>query len=99
MNTSGIITTIAGTGFAGYSGDDSAATAAKLNTPVGVAVDTAGIVYISDCINDRIRKVNNSGIITTIAGGMTGYSGDNRHPLQNYILRKVLCLTEAAIYI
>ncbi len=78
VNTAGIITTIAGTGVAGYSGDDSAATAAQLNTPAGVAVDGSGNVYISDDYNHRIRKVDAAGIITSIAGtGAYGYNGDN----------------------
>ena len=78
VNTAGIITTIAGNGVAGYSGDDSAATLAKLDGPAGVAVDASGNVYIADDYNSRIRKVNTSGIITTIAGtGVNGYSGDN----------------------
>lgn len=77
VNTSGIISTIAGTGIAGFSGDGGPATAAGLNTPVGVFVDGAGNVYIGDYSNHRIRKVNTSGIITTIAGnGTAGYSGD-----------------------
>ena len=74
----GIILTIAGTGTAGYSGDSSLATSAKLNGPVGVAVDTAGNVYIVDKGNNRIRKVDNTGMITTIAGtGVAGFYGDN----------------------
>jgi sugar lactone lactonase YvrE len=78
VNTAGIITTIAGTGVEGYGGDDSAATTAKLAGPVGVAVDASGNLYISDDYNARIRKVNTSGIITTIAGiSAYGYSGDN----------------------
>jgi len=78
VNAAGIITTIAGTGVAGYGGDDSAATAAKLNGPAGVAVDASGNVYIADDYNARIRKVNAAGIITTIAGtGGYGYGGDN----------------------
>ncbi len=77
INTSGIISTIAGTGIAGFSGDGGPATAARLNSPVGVFVDGSGNVYIGDYSNHRIRKVNTSGIITTIAGtGTPGYSGD-----------------------
>jgi len=73
----GIITTIAGNNTAGYSGDGGAATAAELNAPHGVAVDASGNVYIADESNQRIRKVNTSGIISTIAGNGTGaYSGD-----------------------
>ncbi len=77
VNTAGIITTIAGTGVAGYNGDNIAATAAELKGPTGVAVDAAGNVYIADNYNNRIRKINATGIITTVAGnGSIGYSGD-----------------------
>ena len=78
INTSGIITTIAGNGTFGYSGDGGAATAAELNNPTGVAVDASGNVYIADRNNNRIRKINTSGIISTFAGtGTAGYSGDD----------------------
>jgi sugar lactone lactonase YvrE len=77
INTSGIITTIAGNGVAGFGGDGMAATNAQLNQPSGVAVDVAGNVYIADLTNQRIRKVNASGIISTIAGnGVSGFAGD-----------------------
>ena len=77
VNTSGIIYTVAGTGSLGYSGDGGAATAAMINTPWGVAVDNSGNVYIADRFNNRIRKVNSSGVISTIAGnGTGGYTGD-----------------------
>ena len=72
----GVITTVAGTGTPGYSGDNGAATSATLNAPWGVAVDSAGNLYISDAGNNVIRKVS-GGVITTIAGtGIPGYSGD-----------------------
>ncbi|HST25025.1 MAG TPA: PKD domain-containing protein [Gaiellaceae bacterium] len=72
----GIITTVAGTGTPGYSGDGGQATSAQLQYPVGVAVDTQGSLYIADSGNNRIRKVS-GGIITTVAGaGTAGYSGD-----------------------
>jgi len=78
INTSGIINTMAGTTGAGFSGDGSPATAAQLDYPFAVAADVAGDIYISDVANQRIRMVNASGIITTIAGnGSVGYSGDN----------------------
>ncbi|MBX3164543.1 MAG: T9SS type A sorting domain-containing protein [Bacteroidetes bacterium] len=82
VSTNGIITTIAGIGGFGFSGDGGLATAAALNYPGGVAVDAAGNVYIADTWNNRIRKVSTNGIITTIAGsGATGssnggFSGD-----------------------
>jgi len=73
----GIITTVAGNGTAGYSGDGGPATGAQLNRPWAIAVDSAGDIYIADYNNSRIRLVNTQGIITTIAGGIgAGYSGD-----------------------
>lgn len=78
MDRAGIITTIAGTGVAGYSGDGDLATLATLNYPTGVKVVANGDIYITDNTNHRIRKVQKStGIITTVAGtGVPGYSGD-----------------------
>ncbi len=78
VNTAGIISTIAGNGTAGYSGDGGQATAAELNYPVGIVFDSVGNLYIADQANRRVRKVNTAGIITTIAGnGTAGFSGDN----------------------
>jgi len=77
--STGIISTIAGTGASSYSGDNGAATSATLSYPFGVGLDTAGNVYIADTDNHRIRKVTiSTGIITTFAGtGTSSYSGDN----------------------
>lgn len=73
----GIITTVAGTGLAGVSGDEGPATAARLNAPAGVAVDTDGSIFISDTGNHRIRQVTPDGVIHTIAGGdQAGFAGD-----------------------
>jgi len=73
----GVITTAAGNGTQGFSGDNGAASGAELNSPIGVAVDSAGNLYIADTYNQRVRKVAN-GVITTVAGnGTAGYSGDN----------------------
>ena len=72
----GVITTVAGNGNSGFSGDDVAATATKLNKPRGVYVDVAGNIFIADTENSRIRKVDtDTGLITTIAGN--GDRGDN----------------------
>ena len=77
VGTNGIITTAAGNGIGGYSGDGGAATNAELNFPPGVAVDATGNLFIADEGNYRIRKVGSDGLITTIAGnGTYGYSGD-----------------------
>ena len=77
VNNAGIISTFAGTGVSGFSGDGSAANLAQIDGPMGVATDPAGNVYIVDAGNDRIRKVNISGVISTIAGtGVGGFSGD-----------------------
>jgi len=77
--TTGIITTVAGTGTQGFSGDGGPATSAALFDPSGVALDSAGNVYIADSDNQVVRKVTASTqVITTIAGtGTSGYSGDN----------------------
>jgi hypothetical protein len=77
VSTNGIITTVAGNGTNGYSGDGGAATNAEINYPYGVRVDAAGDLFIADYGNYRVRKVSTNGIITTVAGnGTHGYSGD-----------------------
>lgn len=77
VSTTGVITTIAGNGTSGFSGDGGAATAAQLKYPTNVAVDASGNVYITDANNARIRKVTPAGIISTYVGdGTLGYGGD-----------------------
>ena len=77
VNTSGIISTVAGIGSGGFYGDGGQATAAQLYNPVGIAIDPSGNLYIADMLNNRVRKVNAAGIISTIAGSATpGYYGD-----------------------
>jgi hypothetical protein len=63
IDTSGIITTVAGNGTEGFSGEGGEATSATLNTPIGVAVDRAGNLYIADAFNNRIRKVSAAGLL------------------------------------
>ncbi|WP_250291816.1 NHL repeat-containing protein, partial [Frankia sp. CiP1_Cm_nod1] len=78
IGTNDVITTVAGTGAPGYSGDGGPATAARLAGPGGLAADTAGNLYIADNANNRVRRVSSDGVITTIAGtGVAGFSGDN----------------------
>ncbi len=79
VTASGTITTIAGVGIAGYDGDGGPATNAALNSPEDVAVDAAGNVYIADSLNNRIRKIDTNGIITTVAGnGIARYTGEGQ---------------------
>ena len=77
VNTDGIITTVAGKGPAGYSGEGIPATDALLNHVYGITMDALGNLYLADTDNHRIRKVNANGIITTVAGnGANGFTGD-----------------------
>ncbi|MFS8083904.1 MAG: hypothetical protein ACMG51_10660, partial [Ginsengibacter sp.] len=77
VSPSGIITTIAGTGVGGYSGDGSAATFAQIFGPAGIKIDKSGNIFFADNSNERIRKIDTLGIITTVAGnGIEGYNGD-----------------------
>ncbi len=77
VDTNGIITTVAGSGNCGFSGDNGPATNASLENPQGVAVDASGNVFIGDYLNNRVREVGTNGIITTFAGdGASDYSGD-----------------------
>jgi sugar lactone lactonase YvrE len=80
--STGIITTVAGTGAPSYSGDGGPATSAGLNNPTGVAFDTAGNLYIADQVNNRIRMVS-AGTITTVAGNGTVGSGGDGGPAIN----------------
>ncbi len=77
IDVNGNITTIAGNGQAGFSGDGGPATQASLNSPVGIALDAAGNLYISDKENNRARRISVEGVISTIAGnGDTVFAGD-----------------------
>src|ERR1035437_9880379 len=77
VSPDGIITTVAGTGQSGFSGDGGPASTATLAAPIGVAVDSSGNLFIVDELNFRVRKVNSSGLIVTYAGnGVRAISGD-----------------------
>ncbi len=77
LMTGSTIETVAGTGEAGWSGDGGPAQLARLSQPAGLALDARGALYIADSGNNRIRKLDSSGNITTVAGsGRAGYSGD-----------------------
>ena len=77
VDSSGIITTVAGNGIRTYSGDGGPATSASLTDPVAVAVDAAGNLYIAEFAGNRVRKVDTAGVITTAAGGgPLGSNGD-----------------------
>ena len=76
-SSNGIITTIAGTGTEGFSGDGGPATSAMLRRAVDLAVDAFGNVYFADSVDHRIRKISTNGLISTVAGnGIQGYSGN-----------------------
>jgi uncharacterized protein (TIGR03437 family) len=78
VSAAGIVTTVMGTGTAGYSGDGGPAVAAQLNLPYGLAVDSTGSLYIADLGNQRVRRVGPDGTITTVAGtGRKASSGDD----------------------
>jgi len=77
VSPAGVISVIAGTGRCGFSGDGGAATAAQLDDPNGLAFDSAGNLYVADSNNDRIRRIDRNGNITTVAGtGTPGFDGD-----------------------
>jgi uncharacterized protein (TIGR03437 family) len=91
VSASGIITTVAGNGTGGFSGDGGPATSAELNQPSDVAVDASGNLFIADAFNNRIRMVSAGGIITTVAGsGNVGnvaccFSGDGGPATSAYL--------------
>lgn len=76
VNSLGNISTIAGTGICGFTGDGGFATKANIYWPAGIAVDSRGNIFFADAVNARVRVINSSGKITTVAGGTYGYCGD-----------------------
>ena len=96
VDTAGVITTVAGGWAYGFSGDGGPATAAKLRAARGVGLDSSGNLYISDLVNDRIRKVDTRGIITTFAStgiegprGLAVDSDDNVYVAQEHRILKI----------
>jgi sugar lactone lactonase YvrE len=88
VDAAGIITTLAGTGVAGYSGDDGPAAQAQVNRPVDVETAPDGTIYFSDAFNSCVRKIDTSGTISTVAGMCSsnpkdhGFDGDGGSPLE-----------------
>src|SRR6266404_3910839 len=77
VNAAGIMQTVAGTGYPGFSGDGGPAAQARLNAPYGMAADGAGNLYIADLGNNRVRKISPDGVISTVAGsGQPASGGD-----------------------
>lgn len=77
VNSTGTIAVVAGNGHSGFAGDGGAASAAQLNSPLGITIDVSGNLYVADSGNNRVRKITTTGNITTVAGsGATGTSGD-----------------------
>lgn len=83
VSVDGVITTVAGTGEAGFSGDGGPAAEASISVPSAIAIDAEGNLYIADFKNHRIRKVSTDGVISSIAGtGVSGYNGDGKPALE-----------------
>lgn len=102
IDPAGVVTTVAGTGEAGFSGDGGQASRAQLSRPTSVSVDKSGAIYISDADNFRIRKVAPDGVITTIAGnGQRGTSGDwgKATDARLYSPTKVVVSDSGAVYV
>jgi poly(3-hydroxybutyrate) depolymerase/sugar lactone lactonase YvrE len=81
LATDGSISTVAGTGTPGFAGDEGPATAALLNFPTGVAVDSQGNLFIADSLNHRVRRVGVDGVITTVIGGEPGSGSGGEHAI------------------
>jgi hypothetical protein len=97
VDSGGVISTFAGTGTQGYSGDGGAATAARLSQPTDVVMDGAGNLYIADYDNSRVRRVTPGGTISTFAGtGTFGYSGDGGPALLARLARPAGLAIDAA---
>jgi hypothetical protein len=95
VDDSGTITTIAGTGAPGYSGDGKAASLATFRAPKGIRVDSEGNLYVVDTENDAIRKIDGkSGVVTTVAGGRKGNGGDGQDARSASLNRPHGCIVD-----
>ena len=95
VDTNGTITTFAGTGAQGFSGDNGPATQALLNQPSGVCVAPSGVVYVNDQKNNRVRAISTSGTITTVAGsGSTLSSGDGGPATSAGMVNPIRCAVD-----
>ncbi len=93
----GIITTVAGTGAAGYSGDGSYAVSAKLDRPSSMCIDKWNNLYVTDSYNDCVRKITTTGVISTIAGnGLSGFEGDGGPATAAKLLNPAGIITDEA---
>ncbi|MFI5150911.1 MAG: NHL repeat-containing protein [Bacteroidia bacterium] len=102
INTDGTITTIAGNGKSGYSGDGGPALQASMNNPAQLCADKEGNIFVADQENSAIRKITPSGIISTIAGnGTKGFEGDGGSPLKAKLNKPAAVLVDSkgTIYI
>jgi uncharacterized protein (TIGR03437 family) len=83
VTPAGVISTFAGTGAEGYGGDGGAATAAYFSSPIGLAFDSSGNLYVADAGNNRVRKITAAGVVSTVAGrNVGGFSGDGGQAAQ-----------------
>jgi sugar lactone lactonase YvrE len=87
ISPDGLITTIAGTGAAGFSGDGGPATQATFYVPDGLAIDAAENLYVADYGNSRVRKIGPEGVISTVAGGGSNLTGGDGGPATSVVLR------------
>ena len=100
VDTSGIISTIAGDGTQGFGGDGGLASAAMLSLPTDVAVDAKGNIYIADWLNFRVREVDSSGVIDTLAGsGSYGYNGNGLPANQTNMFPTNVAAAGASVYV
>ena len=96
IDSQGLISTVAGTGEQGFSGDGGPATQARLHTPLGLFVDAGGNLFIADVYNHRVRKVDSQSIISTVAGtGEEGFSGDGGPATQARLTRPINVVVDA----